>query len=274
MWVTEVKPCLMKCNDDILPNDTTKNCVFLAELNFDVTSNNGLVLLDSDVDIEESQRQFLLASQDQQNYLAPLSMWAKSLSEGVIPAFITGSETTDESPTSLLESVQVQKKIVLPGYEAHFGRGTARALFNQLASMHFLTTGTNAFSGEALFSLPLPEDMDHSQGMQFRLVWGFQGNPEPADIEFTWVVGARLYEAGTPTEAYESVDVPVSAPNTDRNAVLATPFVDFDNSVVFNEDQIYGAMHVSIVDPGVALPQIYLMQVDLRYTANPLVGSI
>ncbi len=289
VWVTEVKPCLMKCNDELIPEDTSKNCVFIAQLDFSVTSNDGLVLLDSDVTIDESQRQFMLASQDQQNYLNPLSVWAKSITEGVMPAFslvgeeidesdlvhISGSETfngqkTFSRPILLEDAGRVHKKIVLPGYDAHHGRGAARALFNELASMHFLTSGPNAFGGEALFSIPMPEDMAYNRGMQFRLVWGFQGAPEPADIEFTWRVGARFYEPGEPTTSYDSIDLTVTEPNASRNSVLVTPYTDFDNSITFTNDQAYGALHISIVDPEVALPEIYLMQVDLRYTADRL----
>lgn len=291
LWVTEIKPCHMSCSHDLVPEDKTRNCVFLAQLNFEVTSVDNLVLLDSEVVVDESRRQFLLATQDQQDFMQYFAIWAKSLSSSLLPDFIgggggssiddsalvhlTGNETingikTFGNPLALEGSGRVFKKIVLPGYSAHYGRGAARALFNELPSMHFMTSGSNAFGGEALFSIPLPEDMEYAEGMQFRLHWGFQGNPQPADIAFTWRVGARVYEANESTAAFENVEVAVAEPTARRNAVLMTPFIDFDPSIVFSENRQYGALRISMIDPGGPIPEVYLMQVDLRYTANRL----
>lgn len=289
LWVTEIKPCLMSCSKDIIPGDRTRNCVFLAQINFEVNSVDGLVLLDSDVDIDESQRQFLLAAQDHQDFIQYFSIWAKSLSSGLLPDFISGAPAVDDTdlvhisgnetisgtknfsnPIALIDSGRVLKKITLPGYNAHHGRGATRALFNELPSMHFMTSGANAFSGEALFSIPLPEDMEFAEGVQFRLIWGFQGNPQPADIAFTWRVGARVYQPGEATADFENVEVAVAEPTGNRNAVLMTPFIDLDPSVVFTLNHQYGALRVSMIDPGNPISEVYLMQVDLRYTANRL----
>lgn len=280
LWVTEVKPCHVTCAHNLVPEDKTRNCVFLAQLNFDVNSVGNLVMLDSVVDIDESQRQILLATQDQQDFMRYFTIWAKSLSSGLLPAFIGGgNETIDSirsfaSPLALERNARVFKKLVLPGYSAHHGRGAARALFNGLPAMHFMTSGTNAFGGEALFSIPLPEDMEYAEPMQFRLHWGFQGNPQPADIGFVWRVGARLYQANETTAGFENVEVAVAEPTARRNAVLMTPFIDFDPSVQFGDGQQYGVLRISIIDPGNAISDVYLMQVDLRYTANRIGRSV
>jgi hypothetical protein len=288
LWITEIKACHLDCTHNAVPEDKTRNCVFLAQLNFDVTSVNNLVLLDSEVVIDQGQRQFLLATQEQQYFVHHFSVLAKSLSGGLLPApggsgdiddnelvHINTNETingikTFSSPLALEGSGRVFKKIVLPGYSAHYGRGTARALFNELPSMHFMTSGTNAFSGEALFAIPLPEDMEYSEGMQFRLHWGFQGNPQPADIAFTWQIGSRTYQANDVTAAFENVEVTVAEPTSQRNAILMTPFIDLDPSIIFSENHQYAALRVAMIDPGNPISEVYLMQVDLRYTANRL----
>lgn len=285
LWVTEIKDCRTSCTSSNVPEDKTRHCVFLAQLNFDVTSVNNLVLLDSPVLIDESRRQFLLATQEQQHFVHAFSIWAKSLSAGLFPELIAPSiddselvhinsdETingikTFSNPLAFTGSGRVFQKIVLPGYNAHHGRGATRALFNELPSLHFMTSGTNAFSGEALFSIPLPEDMDYGEGMQFRLHWGFQGNPQPADIAFTWQVGARSYQANEMTAAFENVEVAVAEPNSRRNSLLITPFFDLDASVLFSENHQYAALRIAMLDPGNSISEVYLMQVDLRYTAN------
>lgn len=288
LWVTEIKTCHMSCTHNNLPEDKTRNCVFLAQLNFDVNSVNNLVLLDSEVVIDESQRQFLLSTQEQQNFLHFFSIWAKSLASGLLPEPGGGSSIDDSelvhintnetingiktfsSPLAFEGNGRVFQKIVLPGYNAHHGRGATRALFNELPAMHFMTSGTNAFSGEALFAIPLPEDMDYAEGMQFRLHWGFQGNPQPADIAFTWQIGARTYQANEVTAAFENVEVAVAEPTARRNAILMTPFVDLDPSILFSENHQYAALRVAMIDPGNPISEVYLMQVDLRYTANRL----
>jgi hypothetical protein len=292
LWVTEIKPCHMSCTYNVVPEDKTRNCVFLAQINFEVTSVDNLVLLDSEVVIDESQRQFLLATQDQQDFIQYFAVWAKSLASGLLPDFIGGggggggidddnlvhiddNETINgiksfSGPLALVESGRVFKKLVLPGYSAHFEGGTERVLFNELPSLHFMTSGPNAFDGAALFSLPLPEDMEYAEGMQFRLHWGFQGDPQPAAIAFTWRVGGRIYQANEATAAFENVEVAVAEPTTRRNAVLMTPFIDLDPSIAFTDNHQYGALRISMVNPGNPISQVYLLQVDLRYTANRL----
>jgi hypothetical protein len=296
VWVTEVKPCLITNSGECVPSDPYQNCVFLAEIQCAVETIDGVTRLDPNVavEIDESRRQFLINSQGLQNYLTPLSYWLKSMGymgspEALGPGAgdtnvvtlggtqtITGKKSFSQ-PITLLGQGRVLKNIVLPAHQAHHGRGAAKALFaDTLPAMHFLTNGTNAFSGEALFNIPLPEDMVYNRGFQFRLVWGFQGAPEPSDISFRWRVGAQFYEANQAvgTSPLEFTEVQVDEASVRRNDVLVTPFQDFDSSITLTNDDIYGALQISIEDPGSAISQVYLLQVELQYAANRLGGRI
>lgn len=298
VWVTEVKPCLLTDTTQCIPTDLYKNCVFLAQVNFDVETIDGIVRLDTNVDVEidQSSRQFLINTQGLQNYMGPLSYWVKSLEnialpEEIIPpgeellenvVMLSGSQTitgskTFNAPIRLTGNGRVLKNIILPAHLAHHGRGAASGLFSDsLPAMHFMTTGSNAFTGEALFNIPIPEDIVYPRGFQFRLIWGFQGNPEPSGINFTWQVGAQFFQINDPVSAtpFQFVPLPVSEVTARRNDVLVTDFTDFDETIHFNSDSSYGAIHISIDDPGVPIPQVHLLQLELQYVANRLGGRI
>lgn len=296
VWVTEVKPCLLADEMETVPDDPYQQCVFLAQLNFDVVTADGITRLDlsADVEIDEQYRQYLLNTQSIQNYLGPLSFWTKVLAD-VVPSdgplspidesdlvHLSGAETitgskTFNAPILLGLNGRVRKRITLPAYQAHHGRGAARGLFsNALPAMHFMTTGNYAFSGEAIFSIPIPDDIVYERGMQFRLVWGFQGIPEPSAIAFDWRVGAQFYQANdsVPGSPFEFVTVAMSEPTTRRNDVLVTSFQAFDGDIIFDVDRQYGVLQVSIVDPGEEISQVYLLQVELEYIANRLGRSL
>lgn len=291
VWVTEVKPCLMSCAES-LPGDATKNCVFLGQLTMDVSISEGIVQLESEVTIDESKRQFILATQDLQNLYGSLSLGAESSPGGAVPdapgpaidpvelVHIAGAETitgpkTFAAPVQLQGDARVTKTISLPVTQAHFGRGAARGLFaDTLPALHLMTRGANAFSGEATFSFTPPEDWDTSRRIQFRLVWGFQENTDSSDIRFHWQVGGRFYQPGDPVDSFEAVEVEIAERADQSDRVLVTPFQHFNTSVAMNGRHQYGAIHVSLINPDTTLPQIYLLQVDLRYTANRLGGRL
>lgn len=300
VWVTEVKPCLIADSVssaiETVPSEPFQSCVFLAQINVDVETVDGITRIDagSSVIIDEEFRQYLLNTQSIQNYLGPLSAWAKTMADFIVPedmpapidegdlVHITGAETITGAKTfraqiSLRGAGRVRKRISLPAYQAHHGRGAARGLFsNALPAMHFLTNGSNAFGGEAIFSIPIPDDMAYNRGMQFRLVWGFQGAPEPAPIAFTWRVGAQFFQANqsVPVSPFEFVNVAMAEPTARRNDVLVTDFQDFDGDITIDSNHQYGAIHVSMLDPGVPISQVYLLQVELEYTANRLGRSL
>lgn len=296
VWVTEVKPCLIKEGIEIVPAEAYQQCVFLAQFNLEVEIVDGVARLQtgSDVVIDESQRQFLLPTQGLQDYLGPLSFWAKSLADFHFPSspatpvvdselvHLDGDETivgskTFNAPIILAATGRVRKTISMPGHHAHHGTGAARALFaDTLPSLHFMTSGSNAFAGEAVFSIPIPVDIDYSEMLRFRLLWGFRGAPEPSDISFDWRVGARFFEANdsVPGSPFEFVTFNVSELSARRNDVLVTDFHEFDSNIVLTGNHQYGAMHISIDDPGVAIPQVYLLQVELEYIASRLGRSV
>ncbi len=296
VWVTEVKPCLIKEGIEIVPAEAYQQCVFLAQFNLEVEIVDGVARLQtgSDVVIDESQRQFLLPTQGLQDYLGPLSFWAKSLADFHFPSspatpvvdselvHLDGDETivgskTFNAPIILAATGRVRKTISMPGHHAHHGTGAARALFaDTLPSLHFMTSGSNAFAGEAVFSIPIPADIDYSEMLRFRLLWGFRGAPEPSDISFDWRVGARFFEANdsVPGSPFEFVTFNVSELSARRNDVLVTDFHEFDSNIVLTGNHQYGAMHISIDDPGVAIPQVYLLQVELEYIASRLGRSV
>ena len=295
VWVTEVKPCLLTSMQECIPSDRYQQCVFLAELRLDVETIDGVVRLDPNVEVEidEDSRQFLLSSQSLQEYLNPMTAWMKAL-ENLAPGGVTSPPAEEQyvtladdqnisgakafsAPIELRTGGRVFKNIVLPGYQAHHGRGAAKGLFsNRLPGLHFMTTGANAFGGEALFDIPIPNDMLINRGFQFRLVWGFEGEPEPGDIKFNWRVGALFFEnnQSVSTSTFEFVNVTVSELSPRRNDVLVTDFHDFDDSITFNADSRYGVMRVSIEDPGSAIPQVYLLHAELQYVANRLGRSV
>lgn len=300
VWVTEVKTCLLSQsagnNIETLPGDPFQKCVFLAAIEVDVETVDGLVQIDagSSIVIDEQYRQILLNTQAIQNYLGPLSTWAKTLADFVMPeelagpidedtlVHIDGDETisgtkTFEAPVLLTGDGRVRKRISLSAHQAHHGRGAARGLFsNTLPAMHFLTTGPNAYGGEALFNIPIPDDIDVSVRPQFRLIWGFQGAPEPSAIAFDWRVGVQFYEANesVPGTPFEFINVSMAEPTVRRNDVLVTAFQEFDGDVDLSSDTQFGVLHISILDPGVAISQVYLLQVEIEYTANRLGGSL
>jgi len=292
VWVTEVKPCLITDTSECVPSDPYQNCVFLAQLNFDIETIDGITRLNPsmDVEVDEQLRLFLIGSQGLQNYLSPLFYWMKSLSNTGVPEMsspsggsadmvtLSGDQTiignkSFSAPIRLLADGRVLKNIVLPAHQAHHGRGAAKGLFsNTLPSLHFLTSGTNAFGGEALFNIPIPDDIVFNRGFQFRLVWGFQGAPEPAGIRFNWRVGAQFFQPNEtiPPSPFQFVTLAVSETTTRRNDVLVTNFRDFDSTIVLTRNNRYGAMHIAIEDPGVPISEVYLLQVELQYTANRL----
>lgn len=291
VWVTEVKPCLLTGTSECVPSDPYKNCVFLAQIDLDVVTIDGVTRIDTNVDvvINEQQRQFMLSSQAIQNYISPVSTWVKSLAGIALPGVIMppaggdvvtlstnqsiSGQKTFAAPLQLSGDGRVLKNIILPGHYAHHGRGAARGLFsNTVPALHFLTSGSNAFGGEGIFDIPIPEDLVFNSGFQFRLVWGFQGDPEPSPIAFDWRVGAIFYEENQSISgsSFEVVNVSVNEPTERRNDVLVTDFTNFDDDVVVNGNSLYGVMHISITDPGVAISEVYLLHVELRYTANRL----
>jgi len=185
---------------------------------------------------------------------------------------ITGSKTFS-APIKLSGDGRVIKSILIPAHQAYHSRGVARSLFmNSVPSMRFSTSGGNAFSGKVVFDIPIPDDLDFDSDIKFRLVWGFSGNPEPSSIAFNWRVGAKFFQANDSISpaSFQFVQLPVSEINSRRHDVLVTGFLDFDQTITLTPTSHFGAMQVSIVDPGIPIPQVYLLQVELQYVANRL----
>ncbi|HEX7027116.1 MAG TPA: hypothetical protein VF268_07725 [Gammaproteobacteria bacterium] len=300
VWVTEVRPGLLPDGRNCVAGPPRDECISLGQVQLqveDTASELGYRLVSgSDPTVEQAERPILLQSRLLQefmyNRLALQSLSSSSgggsssggsSSSGPDPAdlvHISGDETiegekTFSAPVSLADGGRVEKTISLPAFQAHNGRGAAKGLFNSvLPAMHFMTTGTNAFAGEVYFSIPIPNDIDYGEGMQFRLIWGFQGSPEPSGIEFNWQVSAHFYRANDAVGTLETIAASVSEENERRNDVLVTEYFDFDGDVEITDEHCYGVIKVSIEDPGTAIPQVYLLQVELRYLANRLGGVV
>ena len=183
---------------------------------------------------------------------------------------ITGSKTFSV-PIKLSSDGRAIKSIILPAHQAYHGSGVARSLFmDSVPSIHFLTSGSNAFGGETSFVIPIPDDIDINSGVHFRLVWGFSGNPEPSGIIFNWRVGAQFFQANNSIAhaPFQFVQVPVSEVNSRRGDVLVTQYMELDQTVKLTPASRIGVMNVSIPDPGTPIPEVYLLQVELKYVAN------
>ena len=208
--------------------------------------------------------------------LLPLSADADEFTTLSSDQVITGSKTFG-APLLLSSQGLVFKNIILPGYQAHSGRGAARGLFRStLPSLHFMTTGRNAFGGEALMNIPIPEDIVYARGFQFRLIWGFEGEPDPSDIQFNWAVGAQFFQENEniSTSPFQFVRVAIDESTERRNDILVTGFENFDRTVILNRDSRLGAIHIRLEDPGVVISQVYLLQVELQYVADRLGRSV
>ena len=301
VWVTEIKPCLIRNGIETVPVEDDRECVFLAQFDLEIEIVDGVARLQtgSDIVIDESQRQFLLPSQGLQDYLGPLSFWAKSLADFDLSSSLAmhselvhleGSETilgnkTFNAPIALGDQGRVNKRISLDTGTARYGSGTGRRLFNSLPSLRFETDTdeSTAFQGEAIFSIQIPDDIEVSEGMRFRLIWGFREDPQ-TDITFTWNVGAQFFaindSVSVATNDLEHVEVEITAlpnntiPSAQRNHLLATDFQEFDPSVVINSDHQFGLIHISINDPGTPISAIYLLKMEIEYVANRLGRSV
>ncbi len=250
VWVTEIKPCLMSSCTEVVPADPYENCVFLAELNFDITIVAGVPQLTpaSQIRIIEQARRYLLDTQSIQMLQTHLLANAAGAGWGAMP---------------------VRKRKLLPAMDARPTSGAGYGILNgRIQSMRFnASTG----AGRLLFNLPIPDDMDFTETMRFRLVWGYQAN---IAIEFDWRVGAQFYAAGDPIANVETVDVSVSEPATSHNAILMTGFHDFNAALVLDNSKEFAVIDVSIVNPGSSFSQVHLLQVEIEYTANPAGGIV
>lgn len=292
VWVTEVRPALLPEGRNCVAGPPRDECISLGQVDLqieDTASELGYRLVPgSTPEVAQAERPILLQSRLLQefmhNQLASLQS-AEAPSAGLDPTdivHISGDETIEGAktfiaPISLADAGRVEKTLSLPAFQAHNGRGAAKGLFSDtLPAMHFMTTGSNAFAGEAYFSIPIPDDIDYSERMQFRLIWGFQGSPEPGDIKFEWRVSARFYRANdsVSTTTLESVALTVSEESDRRNDVLVTEYAEFDTDVEFTDEHRYGVITVRVEDPGEAIPQVYLLQAELKYVANRLGGAV
>lgn len=291
VWVTEIRPGLLPEGRNCVAGPPRDECINLGRVKLlieDTHTELGYRLLPGSVEVDQVDRPILLQSRLLQEFLQRHLAAVQSAlppAAGLAPAdivHISGDETiagakTFSAPISLVDTGRVEKTISLPAFQAHNGRGAAKGLFSDtLPAMHFMTTGSNAFSGEAYFSIPIPDDIDYSERVQFRLIWGFQGAPEPADIQFQWRISARFYRANdsVSTITLESVALAVAEESARRNDVLVTEYVELDSDVALTDEHRYGVIAVRIDNPGVTIPQVYLLQVELRYVASRLGGAV
>lgn len=291
VWVTEVKPCLLKPSATTNPSERYHNCVFLAQLNINVETIDGVVRIESSTEqeIDEQFRRFLISSQSLQNHLGSLSSWMKSMmdlpSPDVLPPpgpdtmnlsddqVITGSKTFN-APIILGGDGRVRKNIILPANQAFRRLSVASVAFNGvIPGVRFPTTGTNAFRGQTFFDLPIPDDVLFSSRFQFRLMWGFQGTPPGAEINFNWNIEAQTFAANAPVSNadLQGVTLAASAPASRRNSVISTDFRGFASGVRFNQNSRQGVIRIGVERTVTgATPAIFLLQVELQYVANRL----
>lgn len=242
-WVTEVKPCLMSSSTEVVPADPYVNCVFLAELNLDITIVAGVPQLTpgSSIAILEDARRYLLDTQTIQTLQTHLL----------------------SNPALGSAAAPVRQRMAFP---AMSGRPVSGArygiLLGRIQSMRF-----NGFTGAGrmLFNLPIPDDIDLNEGMQFRLVWGYQTNTA---IAFDWRVGAQFYSAEDPITDVETVDLSVSEPASSHNSILMSEFHDFSAALVLDSSREFAVIEVSIVNIGESFTQVHLLQLEIEYTAN------
>jgi len=246
-----VKPCLASSFAEVIPADPYESCLFLAELNLDISLIAGVPQLTpgSSIVIGESARRYLLDTQTIQMLQAHLLPNAVGFGWG--------------SP-----AMPVRKRIVLPANAAQgrLGAGTG-ALLNRIPSMHFTAAG----AGQVLFNLPIPDDINFNEGMQFRLVWGYQADTA---IAFDWRVGAQFYAPGDAVSDVETVDIPIAEPASSQDSLLSTGFHDFNAALVLDASREFAVVEVTLVDTGGPLARVHLVQVEIEYTANSAGGII
>lgn len=249
VWVTEVKPCLMSSATEVVPADPYANCVFLGELNLDISLIGGVPQLTpgSSVFIEEGARRYLLDTQTIQLLQTHLLSSAALGSAGA----------------------PVRKRMVFPAMSGRPVSGASYGiLLSRIQSMRF--NGTTG-AGRMLFNLPIPDDIDLSDGMQFRLVWGYQADTA---IAFDWRVGAQFYSAGDAIADVETVDFSVSEPASSQGSILMSEFHDFNAALVLDSSREFAVIEVSIVNIGGSFAQVHLLQVEIEYTANSAGGIL
>lgn len=258
LWVTELSPCDVDSQTAERPDTDDGYCVQLADLSFDVVDNAGIVRVDSPVAVDERARPYLLAT----HYLQTL---------------LTGPETPQAfaSPIILSGAARVTKRISLPvalGRQAGTTPPQPRLFNSTLPSMRWPGTGGSAFSGEVLFSIPIPDDIDYSEPMQFRAIWGYEG-PD-SDIALTWRFGAEVLGDGdTPpaSRPFTSVTSSVPASNS-QQTVLTSPLTTHPSTDALTPAHRYIVFSVGTEDPGGAfnVDQVDLLSVEVEYTADRL----
>lgn len=288
VWATEVRPGLLPNGRNCIAGPPREQCILLAQLNTSIEDteselgfrlqpgstpfadqNNRPILIQSRI-FQEFMQQRLATLQSEvlaQPDLNPTD-WVNINSSQTI----TGAKTFSRE-IALSGSGQVKKVIHLPAYLAHNGRGANRGLFSKtLPSMHFMTAGRYAFTGEALFSLPIPDDIQFSSGVRFRLIWGFSGEPEPADINFAWLAAGKFYTVNEsiPGASMKTVEVPVEAENARRNDILETNLFSLVDVAEMAPESLFGFLSVRIAESGITLPKVYLLQVEMHYIADRL----
>ncbi len=297
VWVTEVRPGLLPDGRNCVNGPPLKTCMLLGrvDLNIELASETelGFMLFSPsipdptlDPSVDQSNRPLLIQTRALQEFVS-LRLAALQASDTVMPSAgldpltlvhigdaetITGQKTFSQ-PLLFEDSGVMEKTINLPAVSAHHGTGAAKGLFaSLLPSLHFMTSGSNAFGGEALFAIPIPDDIDYDSRFRVRLHWGFSGNPQPADIEFNWQVGGVFFEPGDSAAGatVESVDHTSSEEDVRRNDVLVTEFFELDPDVELRPEHTYGMLTIRIEDPGDVISQVYLLNVEIRYMANRL----
>lgn len=288
VWVTEVRPELLPGGRNCANGPPQEECILLAQLALtieDTGSDTGFRLASgSEPEVVQGGRPILLHTRLLQECLwqrfapsaEPTAADSGGASEDVV--HLSGSETitgakTFAAPLTLSGAGRVAITEQLPASVAHSNRGAPRGLFNgALPGLHFITNGDNAFSGEARFALPIPDDIDRSRPLEYRLIWGFQGDFDAEAFEFEWRAGIRFFRPGEEARPSETpVTVPVRSAGDARHRVLATEF--FEGGATVESEHCYGVLSLSVADPGQPLPQLYLLQVEMRYTANRLGGK-
>lgn len=285
VWVTEVRPHMPE-GGNCVSGPSMENCVLLSRLEFNVELTESVLRVNGPVEIYQQGRPYLLHTRLFQEYLRTCcakhgEMVAAHLDNSTL-VHLAGAETitgqkTFAAPLILSGTGRAEKHVVLPVHQTYRVAGTRHGLLRGAPALQFTTTGTQAFRGYAAFSLPTFDDIDESEDIQFRLLWGFQGGAATGGIELTWEVGNQFIAVNDTIPANIAALQTVTLNSTEtvaqRDRLLVTKFQPLPDPVVEAGDE-YGMLAVRLTASTPATRQVYLVQIELAYIANRLGRAI
>ncbi len=278
IWVTEVRSSLVASEKNCSAGPIDETCVLLARLDFAVENTAAGLRIVGDVTLDEEERPFLLQTRLLQEQILQCCAGASdalisSPPSGLVDETNIMHLTTDEiaegrktfsDPMGFSSNGRFRKRIMLPP--------TTGMLVNEkTVSSDFFRAGVPALkfnmNGEVAFNITVPDDIEYSIAPQVRLVWGIKGS-DNVDIDFSWQIRNRFADPGKIFGAFSSNSIADTQTQTRPSVVHITDFINLADKV--SPDDVFGALRVKLDSVNPNTVEIFLLHVEIRYTADRL----